>query len=80
MNSRPLVNNELYQPLISRNYGKNLELKYRNKLLLLMAGLVCLWEIELTLVTIDLFVAPTGELHEFVVLPESVIRDGYKLI
>lgn len=76
MNGRPLVDNELFNPLISRNFGKNLELKHRNKLLLLMAALVGLREIELTLVTIDLFVAPTGELNEFVVLPESVTRDG----
>lgn len=76
MNGRPLVDNELFNPLISRNIGKKLELKHRNRLLLLMAGLVGLREIELTLVTIDLFVAPTGELNEFVVLPESVTRDG----
>ncbi|GIC77176.1 integrase [Moritella sp. F3] len=76
MIGRPLVDNELFKPLISRNYGKNTELKYRNKLLLLLAGLVGLREIELTLVTIDLFVSPTGALNEFVILPDSIARDG----
>jgi hypothetical protein len=76
MNGRPLVNGELYDPLISRNCGRHAELKYRNELLLLLAGIVGLREIELTLVTIGLFVAPTGEFNEFVVLPESVTRDG----
>lgn len=76
MNARPLIDNELFNTLISRNVGKRLKLKHRNKLLLLMAGLVGLREIELTLVTIDLFVTPTGELNEFVVLPDTVTRDG----
>jgi len=76
MNGRPLVNNELYQPLISRNYGRKSEFRHRDKLLLLMAGLVGLRELELTLITIDLFISPTGEFNEFVVLPESITRDG----
>ncbi len=76
MNGRPLVNCELYEPLISRNYGRNSEFKYRNKLLLLMASIAGLREIELTLATIGLFVSPTGDFNEFVVLPESVSRDG----
>ena len=76
MNGRPLVNGELYEPLISRNYGRNSEFKYRNKLLLLMASVAGLREIELTLVTIGLFVSPTGEFNELIVLPESVTRDG----
>lgn len=78
MNGRPLVNNELYEPLISHNFGRNSELKHRNKLLLLFAGLLGLREIELTLITIDLFIAPTGEFNEFVVLPETITRDGYE--
>jgi hypothetical protein len=76
MESRPLVNGELYDPLIANNFGRNLELKHRNKLLLLLATLVGLREIELTLATIGLFVAPTGELNEFVILPESITRGG----
>jgi hypothetical protein len=76
MNGRPLVDKELYEPLISRNYGRKSEFKHRNKLLLLFAGLLGLREIELTLITIGLFIAPTGDLNEFVVLPESVTRGG----
>lgn len=76
MGLRPLVNGELYDPLIANNFGRKLELRQRNKLLLLLAGLVGLRELELTLATISLFVAPTGELNEFVVLPESITRDG----
>lgn len=76
MNGRPLVNGEVYEPLISCNYGRNSEFKYRNKLLLLMASIAGLREIELTLVTISLFISPTGDFNEFVVLPESVTRGG----
>ncbi|GLR71631.1 integrase [Agaribacter marinus] len=76
MDGRPLVNNELYDPLISKNFGRSSELKYRNKLLLLMAGIAGLREIELTLATIGLFVSPAGDFNEFVVLPESITRDG----
>jgi len=51
MNARSLTAKEMWEPLISRNYGRKSELKYRNKLLILLAGIVGLREIELTLVT-----------------------------
>lgn len=76
MDGRPLVDNEFYELLISRNCGRNSELKHRNKLLLLFAGILGLREIELTLITIDLFISPTGEFNEFVVLPDSITRSG----
>ena len=78
MKGRPLVNDELYEPLISHNYGRNTELKHRNKLLLLMAGIVGLREIELTLVTMGLFISPTGEINELVILPDTVTRDSFE--
>ena len=41
-----------------------------------MAGILGLRELELTLVTIGVFIAPNGELNEFSVLPETIARDG----
>ncbi|MBO1898662.1 integrase [Shewanella sp. BF02_Schw] len=76
MNGRPLVNGELYDPLISRNFGRTTELKHRNKLLLLMAAILGLRELELTLVTVSVFIAPDGSFHEFAVLPDTITRDG----
>jgi len=76
MNGRPLVDGELYEPLISRNFGRTTELKHRNKLLLLMAGILGLREIELTLVTVSVFIAPDGSFNEYAVLPEAITRDG----
>lgn len=78
MDGRPLTNPELWDSLIAKNYGRNNELKYRNQLLLLLATVVGLREIELTLAPIELFISPAGELREFVVLPETITRDGYE--
>ncbi|MGI2115634.1 integrase [Shewanella frigidimarina] len=71
-----MVDGELYDPLISRNFGQTTELKHRNKLLLLMAGVLGLREIELTLVTVSVFIAPDGSFNEFAVLPDTITRDG----
>jgi len=78
MDGRPLSNVELHEQLITRNYSRSDELKHRNRLLLLLAAIAGLREIELTLVTNALFIAPTGELKEFVVLPEAIARDGFE--
>ena len=78
MEGRPLSNSEFYNELIKKNYGRNDDLKHRNKLLLLLAGVVGLRELELTLATIDIFISATGDLKEFVVLPETITRDGFE--
>lgn len=44
----------------------------------MLAGIAGLRESELTLITIGLFVSPTGELREFVVLPEQITRDWFE--
>ncbi len=78
MEGRPLSHSEFYDDLLKKNFGRNDEFKYRNKLIILLAGIVGLRELELTLVTIDTFISPTGELKEFIVLPETVTRDGFE--
>jgi hypothetical protein len=78
MIGRPLTNSEFWQLLVAKNTGRTDPLRYRNKLLLLLAGLAGLRESELTLITIGLFVSPTGDLREFAVLPDSITRDGYE--
>lgn len=76
MEGRPLTNEELWEQLIPNNTGRNAEFRHRNRLLILLATIVGLREIELTLITNKLFVAPGGELNEFIILPEEVTRDG----
>lgn len=78
MDGRPFTSDEFWNHLIAKNTGRTDPLRHRNKLLLLLAGVAGLRESELTLITIGLFVAPTGELREFVVLPDSITRDGYE--
>ena len=78
MDGRPLTNDEFWNQLIVRNCGRTDPLQHRNRLLLLLAGLTGLRESELTLITIGMFVSPTGELREFVVLPDDITRDGYE--
>ena len=78
MDGRPLTNDEFWQQLVARNFGRTDPLRHRNKLTLLLAGIAGLRESELTLITIGLFVSPTGELREFVVLPEQITRDGFE--
>lgn len=78
MDGRPLTNDEFWQQLVARNCGRTDPLRHRNKLALLLAGIAGLRESELTLITIGLFVSPTGELREFVVLPEQITRDGFE--
>lgn len=78
MDGRPLTNEEFWQQLVARNCGRTDPLRHRNKLALLLAGIAGLRESELTLITIGLFVSPTGELREFVVLPEQITRDGFE--
>ncbi|MDC8832919.1 integrase [Alteromonas gilva] len=75
---RPLSNSELWDQLVSRNCGRNTELRHRNKLLILLAAVAGLREIELTFVTNRLFISPEGELNEIVVLPEQIARDGFE--
>jgi len=75
---RPLSNSELWEQLVSRNCGRNTELRHRNKLLILLAAVTGLREIELTFVTNRLFISPEGELNEIVVLPEQIARDGFE--
>tara|TARA_B110000211_G_scaffold213607_1_gene254281 strand:- start:16747 stop:17457 length:711 start_codon:yes stop_codon:yes gene_type:complete len=75
---RPLSNSELWDQLVSRNCGRNTELRHRNKLLILLAAVAGLREIELTFVTNRLFVTPEGELNEILVLPEQIARDGFE--
>ncbi|PTT96574.1 integrase, partial [Pseudomonas sp. HMWF031] len=48
------------------------------KLLILLAAVTGLREIELTFLTNRLFISPEGELNEIVVLPEQIARDGYE--
>ncbi|CAH1194647.1 hypothetical protein ISS312_02408 [Alteromonas mediterranea] len=69
---------ELWEQLISRNCGRQSELRHRNKLLILLATVAGLREIELTLITNRLFMTPEGLLNEVVVLPASITRDGYE--
>lgn len=78
MDGRPLTNEEFWQQLVARNCGRTDPLRHRNKLALLLAGIAGLRESELTLITIGLFVSPTGELRELVVLPEQITRDGFE--
>lgn len=78
MKGRPLTNSEFWQQLVAKNTGRTDLLRHRNKLLLLLAGIAGLRESELTLITVSLFVSPTGELREFAVLPDSITRDGYE--
>lgn len=78
MEGRPLTNSELWDQLVSRNCGRSTELRHRNKLLILLAALTGLREIELTFVTNRLFMSPEGELNEIVVLPEQIARDGFE--
>lgn len=78
MEGRPLTNEEFWQQLVARNCGRTDPLRHRNKLALLLAGVTGLRESELTLITIGLFVSPTGELREFVVLPDAITRDGFE--
>ncbi|AXR06665.1 integrase [Salinimonas sediminis] len=78
MEGRPITNAELWEQLIPRNCGRQSELRHRNKLLILLATLTGLREIELTLITNRLFITPEGQLNEVVVLPESITRDGYE--
>jgi hypothetical protein len=78
MIGRPLTNLEFWQQLVAKNTGRTDPLRHRNKLLLLLAGIAGLRESELTLITIGLFVSPTGDLREFAVLPDSITRDGYE--
>ena len=51
MEGRPLSSSEFYDDLVKKNFGRNDELKHRNKLLILLAGIIGLRELELTLVT-----------------------------
>ncbi|WP_339145137.1 integrase [Pseudoalteromonas galatheae] len=78
MDGRPLTNPELWDQLISRNCARNAELRHRNKLLILLATIGGLREIELTLVTNRLFMSPDGELNEIIVLPDTIARDGFE--
>lgn len=78
MEGRPLSNSELWVQLVSRNCGRNTELRHRNKLLILLAAVAGLREIELTFVTNRLFISPEGELNEIVLLPEQIARDGFE--
>jgi len=78
VDGRPLTNEEFWQQLVARNCGRTDPLRHRNKLVLLLAGIAGLRESELTLITIGLFVSSTGELREFVVLPEQITRDGFE--
>lgn len=78
MDGRPMTNSEFWAELVARNCGRTDPLRHRNKLALLLAGIAGLREIELTLITIGLFVSATCELREFVVLPEQITRDGFE--
>lgn len=78
MEGRPLTNEDFWQQLVARNCGRTDPLRHRNKLALLLAGATGLRESELTLITIGLFVSPTGELREFVELPDAITRDGFE--
>ncbi len=78
MDGRALSNSEFWSELVARNCGRTDPLRHRNKLVLLLAGIAGLRESELTLLTIGLFVSPVGELREFVVLPDSITRDGFE--
>ena len=78
MDGSPLTTDEFYNDLIAKNSGRNSPFKERNKLLLGLAVLCGLREIELTQITIGLFVSPIGNLNEFVVLPEAITYDGYE--
>lgn len=77
MDGRPLVNNEFWGVLIPNSSGVNSPFKERDNLLLGLACICGLREIELSQITIGLFIAPTGEFNEFVILPESITYDGY---
>jgi len=78
VDGRALSNSEFWSELVARNCGRTDPLRHRNKLVLLLAGVAGLRESELTLLTIGLFVSPVGELREFVVLPDSITRDGFE--
>lgn len=76
MDGRPLVNDEFWGDLIDKSSGRNSQFKERDQLLLGLACLAGFREIELTLCTIDLFIAPNGELNELIVMPESIAYDN----
>lgn len=78
MDGRPLTNSEFYEQLIAKNSARNDEFKEQNKLLLGLSAISGFREIELTQLTIGLFVAPTCELLSLVILPESISYDGYE--
>lgn len=64
MKGRQLTNSEFWQQLVDKNTGRTDPLQHRNKLMLLLSGLTGLSESELTLITVGLFISPTGELRE----------------
>ena len=75
MEGRPLVNDEFWEGLIINISGQTSEFKARDELLLGLSCLASFREIELTLATIDLFIAPNGELNELLIIPDSIAYD-----
>jgi len=76
MEGRPLVNEEFWGELIAKNSGDESEFKHRNQLQLALSCLAGFREIELTLVTINLFVSPNNELNELLIMPDSIAYDN----
>lgn len=76
MDGRPLVNDEFWGELIAKSSGKESDFKIRNELQLTLSCLAGFREIELTLVTVNLFVSPNGELNELLIMPDAIAYDG----
>lgn len=76
MQSRPFSPTEFWEDLIKKNCGKSVEFKERNELILLLMAHCGVRPVELCLITNGLVIAPTGEMREFIVLPESITSDG----
>ncbi len=64
MKGRQFTSSEFWQQLVDKSTERTDPLQHRNTLPLLLAGLTGLCETELTLITVGLFISPTGELRE----------------
>lgn len=76
LDGRPLQLTELWNELIPRNTGREYELSFRNKLLLLMCCYTSLRPIEISVLQIKDLVSPDGKLIELMILPASKAFDG----
>lgn len=75
MKGRPLTPDEFWLDIVNKNCGRNVEFKERNELILLLLVKVGLRPIEISLFTNNILIAPTGELNEIFILPESIAFD-----